>query len=157
MKRPFDFKTGEKYTVYADGSSLDNGKPYARGGWAYVIVDPTEKFVLQENYSNCPGATNNQMELTAAIEAIEALPKGCFIHMKLDSQYVMNGCSSWLKGWVKKDFRDVKNEYLWRRMVEAQEGKFFLWTWVKGHSNSVYNNRCDELAQGAARQLRINR
>lgn len=154
MKKPFEFKSGEFYTVYADGSSLDNGKPHARGGWAYVILDKEEKYVLQENFAAKHGATNNQMELTAAIEAVEVLPRGAYIHMKLDSQYVINGCRDWLKGWIRKDFSGVKNEGLWRRMIQAQEDKLFSWTWVKGHSVSTYNNRCDVLAQSAAHSLR---
>lgn len=157
-KKAFEFQPGEIYVVYADGSCLSNGKADAPGGWGFVILDKDEQHVLFENSGAAVGVTNNQMELTAAIEAFESLPKGCYVDVKLDSQYVLKGCNEWLAGWIRKGWKTaggtpVKNEGLWHRMIQAMEGKKFAWTWVKGHANNRYNERCDKLATTASRSI----
>ena len=153
--KAYEFKTGEELVVYADGSSRGNGSANARGGWGFVILDKTEEYKRFENWGAEIGATNNQMELRAAIEAIESLPVGTFIHMKVDSKYVMDGATMWVKGWVKNGWRTaakapVKNEYLWRRLLTASTGKHFKWTWVKGHSEDRWNEYVDSLCTGAS-------
>ena len=156
--KAYEFEPGEQVVVYADGSSRDNGKPHARGGWGFVILDKSETWKRFENWGAEHGATNNQMELRAAIEALEALPKGVYIHMKLDSKYVMDGATSWIKGWIRNGWRTaskqpVKNEYLWRRLMDAMEGKKFMWTWVKGHAENQWNEYVDSLCTGASAKI----
>ncbi|ASD50437.1 Rnase H [Acidovorax phage ACP17] len=158
VKKPYEFEPGKVYVVYADGSCKNNGKPDAKGGWAYVILDAEQRYTLEENFAGAFGVTNNQMELMAAIEAFERLPKGCYVDVFLDSEYVLKGCRDWLPGWVARGWKTssggpVKNEGLWHRMMAALEGKKFAWTWVKGHAASKYNNRVDELAQAAAARV----
>jgi ribonuclease HI len=142
----------KKHNIYADGSSLNNGKPNARGGWAYVMETPADKCRV-EQAGNLRGATNNQMELTAVIEGFKCIKEPSLVEVVTDSNYVVKGASEWIKGWVKKDFKDVKNVELWKELIRVTAGHRIKWTWVKGHAGHPMNEKCDKMAVAAASKL----
>lgn len=100
--------------------------------------------------------TNNRMELTAAIAALESLTRPCTVALHTDSQYLRGGVTGWLatwkrNGWRTSDKKPVKNEDLWRRLDEAVATHAIDWLWVRGHAGDPLNERADELArQGMA-------
>jgi ribonuclease HI len=103
--------------------------------------------------------TNNRMELMAAIMAIEAVKRPCEIHLHTDSEYLRQGITTWIHSWKKRgwktaDKKPVKNVDLWQRLERAIETHDVKWHWVKGHSGHVENERADELARLAIRQLK---
>jgi ribonuclease HI len=96
--------------------------------------------------------TNNRMELTAAIEALESLKRRCGVTLHTDSQYLRGGVTGWLdawkrNGWRTADRKPVKNEDLWRRLDEAAGWHDVEWLWVKGHAGDEHNERADRLAR----------
>ena len=138
--------------VYTDGSCLGNP---GNGGWAFLvkkndIISSRSGFVLN--------TTNNQMELTAAIKAIEFLDTNDVINLLTDSNYVKNGITSWIKNWKINNWknsskRPVKNKDLWERLDELNSIKSVNWQWVKAHSTNNYNNQVDLLARQSAESL----
>ena len=98
--------------------------------------------------------TNNRMELMAVIVALEQLKKEkSHVTVFSDSKYVVDAFEKkWLEGWVKKNFKNVKNVDLWLRMLRIYKKHHIKFTWVKGHASNVENNRCDELAVAAYKQ-----
>lgn len=136
-------------TIYTDGAC--KGNP-GRGGWgALLICGDVEKEL--SGYE--PDTTNNRMEMTAVIKALEALKTPCAIDLYTDSTYVRDGITKWIFGWQKKgwktaDNNPVKNVDLWQAMLQAIEPHKVTWHWVKGHADNDYNNRVDVLASDAA-------
>ena len=138
--------------VYTDGSCLGNP---GNGGWAFLvkkndIISSRSVFVLN--------TTNNQMELTAAIKAIEFLDTNDVINLLTDSNYVKNGITSWIKNWKINNWKNsskqpVKNKDLWERLDELNSIKSVNWQWVKAHSTNNYNNQVDLLARQSAESL----
>jgi len=138
--------------VYTDGSCLGNP---GNGGWAFLvkkndIISSRSGFVLN--------TTNNQMELTAAIKAIEFLDTNDVINLLTDSNYVKNGITSWIKNWKINNWKNsskqpVKNKDLWGRLDELNSTKSVNWQWVKAHSTNNYNNQVDLLARQSAESL----
>ncbi len=138
--------------VYTDGSCLGNP---GNGGWAFLvkkndIISSRSGFVLN--------TTNNQMELTAAIKAIEFLDTNDVINLLTDSNYVKNGITSWIKNWKINNWKNsskepVKNKDLWERLDELNSIKSVNWQWVKAHSTNNYNNQVDLLARQSAESL----
>jgi ribonuclease HI len=132
--------------IYTDGACRGNPGP---GGWGAVLIFGDREREL------CGGelaTTNNRMELTAAIEALNALNRPCKVELHTDSQYVRRGISEWLSIWKGRGWRTlskgaVKNEDLWRRLDEARLRHEVDWRWVKGHSGHALNDRADALAQ----------
>ncbi len=105
----------------------------------------------RELYGGEALTTNNRMELTAVIRALEALKRGCRVRLHTDSQYVQLGIRSWIHDWKKRGWRTadkkpVKNEDLWRRLDELAAGHEIEWIWVRGHTGHPENERADELA-----------
>ena len=100
--------------------------------------------------------TNNRMELMAVIAGLEALNRPCEVELYSDSQYVVNAFNQhWIEGWIKKGWKRGKNEQvknvdLWKRLLAAKEPHKVKFIWVKGHNGHPQNERCDELATGAA-------
>ena len=131
--------------VFADGACKGNPGP---GGWGAILrMGEREK----EIYGGEPATTNNRMELTAVIRALEALKRRCKVKVYTDSQYVQKGISEWLaqwkrRGWRTADRKPVKNEDLWRRLDELAQGHEVDWHWVKGHAGHPENERADALA-----------
>lgn len=138
--------------IYTDGSCLGNPGP---GGYAAVLIfnDKEKEIVGGEKQT-----TNNRMELTALIKALEALKKPCAVNICTDSKYVMDGITSWLPKWKRNGFKtaakkDVLNKDLWERLDKALAKHTYKFNWVKGHSGHTFNERVDALAQNAARTL----
>ena len=134
--------------IYTDGAC--RGNPGV-GGWAALLRRGThEKEILGAEAHT----TNNRMELTAVIRALEALKRECKVAVYTDSQYVRNGIREWLaqwkrRGWKTADKKPVKNQDLWQRLDELIVPHRLEWHWVRGHSGVAGNERVDRLANEA--------
>tara|TARA_B110000495_G_C22991012_1_gene583558 strand:- start:968 stop:1384 length:417 start_codon:yes stop_codon:yes gene_type:complete len=129
-------------TVYTDGSCLKN--PNGPGGWAFVVLEFDR---IWEVSGGDKSTTNNRMELEAAIQTLEFLSnRDEDIIIYTDSKYVINGITTWIHNWIRKDWKKVKNVDLWKRLY-ILNSKRVEWKWVKGHSGDKYNDRADELAK----------
>lgn len=103
--------------------------------------------------------TNNRMEMTAAIAALEALKRPCEVVITTDSQYLVKGMTEWIPGWVRKGWVNSKkepvvNRDLWERLLELSKLHKIRWAWIRGHNGHLENERCDELARGAIDDFR---
>ncbi len=142
-----------KVVIYTDGGAAPNPGP---GGWAALLMyDETEK----ELSGGQKNTTNNQMELTAAIEALEALKRPCEVELHTDSTYLKNGITSWIHNWKRKGWKNakgkpVKNQDLWQRLDSATQRHTITWKWVKGHSGNTHNERVDQLVAQARDALK---
>lgn len=138
--------------IYADGACKGNPGP---GGWgAWIRYDEHEK----ELFGGDPLTTNNRMELTAVIRALEALKRPCKIKVYTDSVYVQKGISEWIIGWKARNWRTsdkkpVKNDDLWRQLDVLSQQHQIQWLWVKGHVGDIGNERADMLANKGVEQL----
>jgi ribonuclease HI len=131
--------------IYTDGAC--KGNPGV-GGWGALL---SYGGTTRELYGGEAQTTNNRMELTAVIRALEALKRRCKVRLHTDSQYVQQGISVWIHDWKKRGWRTadkkpVKNEDLWRRLEELAAGHDVEWIWVEGHAGDPGNERADELA-----------
>ena len=132
--------------IYTDGACSGNPGP---GGWGVVMRwQGTEK----EMYGAEPLTTNNRMELMAAIQALEALQRPTTVSLHTDSKYLLDGITKWIEGWQRNGWKTaakkpVKNDDLWRRLVEAMRPHDVRWVWVKGHAGDSGNERADALAR----------
>ncbi len=140
----------QRVQIWTDGACSGNPGP---GGWGAVLVyNGTEK----ELSGGTAETTNNRMELTAAIEALNALKRPCAIDLHTDSQYVKGGITGWIFGWKKNgwktaDKKPVKNVDLWQQLDAALQRHDVAWHWVKGHAGNEANEKADLLArQGMA-------
>jgi len=133
--------------LYSDGSSL--GNPGFGGYCAILKFGKAEKVVSGGQKL----ATNNQMELKAVIEGLKALKEPCDVTITSDSSYVVKGINEWLSGWIKKDFKKVKNPDLWKEYVEVSKPHRVKAVWVRGHNGHEENERCDDIARGEAEVL----
>ncbi len=136
--------------AFTDGACKGNPGP---GGWGAVLRMGEREKELSGGERD---TTNNRMELTAAIEALNALKKPCRVRLSTDSRYVMDGLTKWIHGWRKNGWRTadkkpVKNAELWQALVEAAAPHRVEWQWVKGHAGHPENERADKLASDAAR------
>jgi ribonuclease HI len=131
--------------IFTDGACRGNPGP---GGWGVLLrYNGTEKELCGAE----PDTTNNRMELTAAIRALEALKQSCKVQLTTDSNYVRHGITQWLANWKRKNWRTadkkpVKNVDLWQRLDELSRQHDIQWHWVRGHSGHVENERADALA-----------
>ena len=131
--------------IYTDGACRGNPGP---GGWGVLIkFESAEK----EIFGGQPDTTNNQMELSAAIEGLAALKEPCSVELFTDSKYVMDGITLWIQNWKKNNWRtaakkDVKNKELWQKLDQLISQHRVQWHWVKGHSGDVGNETADLLA-----------
>lgn len=138
--------------IFTDGACKGNPGP---GGWGAVIRFGAHEKELSGGESN---TTNNRMELTAAIEALNALTRPCHVTLSTDSNYVKDGITKWIFGWQKNGWRTadrkpVKNADLWQALLEAVRRHKIEWRWVKGHAGHPENERADRLASDAAREI----
>ena len=135
----------EAVEIYADGACRGNPGP---GGWVVLLK---AKGVEKELFGGEPHTTNNRMELTAVIRAIEALKRRCRIRVYTDSQYVQKGISEWIsawkrRGWRTADKKPVKNVDLWQQLDALVGTHDIEWHWVRGHAGHDGNERADALA-----------
>ena len=141
------------YIIHTDGSCLVN--PGGAGGWAAVIETVATGAVMEKSGGD-PETTNNRMELTAALEALSAVPEGSRVALYTDSQYLKNAFTKfWLpawkkRGWKKADGESVHNQDLWMQLDAAFAARRVQFHWVKGHAGNERNERCDELARAEA-------
>ncbi|MBU0655219.1 MAG: ribonuclease HI [Gammaproteobacteria bacterium] len=134
--------------IFTDGACRGNPGP---GGWGALLRYNGQE---RELYGYQPDATNNQMELMAAIQALETLTRPCQVSLTTDSQYVRQGITEWMNGWKRKGWKTaagkpVKNQELWQRLDAAAARHQVSWHWVKGHSGHDENERVDQLANKA--------
>jgi len=137
--------------AYTDGACSGNPGP---GGWGVLLQARDGKVVKKERELSGGEAetTNNQMELLAAINALETLERSSRITVVTDSAYVKNGVTGWIHGWKRNGWKTaakkpVKNVELWQRLDVAQARHKVTWEWVKGHAGHPENERADELAR----------
>lgn len=145
----------KKIRIITDGSCLGNPGP---GGWACILRYGKHE---KEMYGFAPHTTNNRMELTAAIEGLRSLKEKCEVEIVTDSEYVKNGITEWIHGWKRKNWmtaakKPVVNRDLWEELDRLAAAHQVKWEWTKGHASHADNNRCDELAQQAAREQRAS-
>ncbi|MEL6311046.1 MAG: ribonuclease HI [Pseudomonadota bacterium] len=132
--------------IYTDGACSGNPGP---GGWGAILISGAHRKELNGGEEE---TTNNRMELTAAITALEALKRPSDVELWTDSTYVKDGITKWLAGWKRNGWKTaakkpVKNEDLWRALDAATEPHDIDWRWVKGHAGHPENERADELAR----------
>ncbi len=132
--------------VYTDGAALGNPGP---GGYGIVMRLGNYRKEFSEGYQL---TTNNRMELLAVIVALEKIKRPqSQVVVYSDSRYVVDAVEkNWLRGWVQKGFKKVKNVDLWKRFLEIYPQHQVRFVWVKGHANIPENERCDQLAVAAA-------
>ena len=136
----------DRVIIHTDGACSGNPGP---GGWGAVLQYGS---TVKELKGGAPLTTNNQMELTAAIEALTALKRPCTIELHTDSNYLKDGLTKWIHGWKRNGWRTadkkpVKNVELWQALDEATKRHTIKWHWVKGHAGDELNERADELAR----------
>ena len=131
--------------IYTDGACRGNPGP---GGWGALI-----KFdiVQKEIFGGQNNTTNNQMELSAAIEGLSTLKEPCSVELFTDSRYVMDGITQWIQNWKKNNWKtsskkEVKNKELWQKLDQLMSYHQVKWNWVKGHSGDPGNEVADLLA-----------
>lgn len=139
-------------TIYTDGACRGNPGP---GGWGVLLQRGERERTLKgaENMT-----TNNRMELTAAVQALNALTRACQVALYTDSEYVRRGISEWLpswkaRGWKTADRKPVKNIDLWQALDQAAARHQVSWHWVRGHTGHPGNERADQLANEAIDEL----
>lgn len=138
----------KKVVIYTDGAC--SGNPGA-GGWGAVLF---YKDTMKEISGFEPETTNNQMELTAAIKALNLLKEPCEVDLYSDSAYLVNGfLEDWVGKWQLNGFKSsnkkaVQNADLWQQLISLSKVHKINWIKVKGHADNKYNNRCDQLATG---------
>ena len=135
----------ERVIIHTDGACSGNPGP---GGWGAVLQYGS---TVKELKGGEALTTNNRMELTAAIEALNALKRACHVELHTDSVYVKDGLTKWIHGWKKNGWRTsdkkpVKNLELWQALDLAVARHVIDWRWVKGHNGDAMNERADELA-----------
>ncbi len=135
-----------RVTIYTDGACSGNPGP---GGWGAIMRFGKHE---REMSGGMEETTNNRMELTAAIEALNVLKRACAVDLYTDSTYVRSGITEWMDGWKRRNWRTsankpVKNADLWQALDEARTRHDVTWHWVKGHAGHPENERADELAR----------
>ncbi len=138
--------TAGKVVVHTDGACSGNPGP---GGWGAILEFNGTRKELSGGEAL---TTNNRMELTGAIVALESLKRPCKVEMHVDSAYVKDGITKWIHGWKRNgwktaDKKPVKNMELWQRLDAALANHEISWRWVKGHAGHSENERADELAR----------
>ncbi len=149
-------------SIHTDGACVGNPGP---GGWAAVLIYGEHR---REIVGTAAATTNNRMELMAAIFALESLREPCNVQLHSDSRYVIDGITKWIVGWKRNDWIrkrrkaegkgdtcSVPNADLWQRLDAARQNHDVEWIWVKGHAGTTENERCDVLAETAARKASL--
>ena len=131
--------------IYSDGACKGNPGP---GGWGALLVTDGHRKEICGGEAN---TTNNRMEMTAVIRALESLKRPSMVEVHTDSQYVQKGISEWMAGWKRRNWRTadgkpVKNQDLWLQLDALSQLHRIEWKWVRGHNGHPENERADELA-----------
>ncbi len=139
--------------IFTDGACRGNPGP---GGWGALLIAGARRKTL---HGGAHDTTNNRMELTAAIEALNALKGPRKVVLHTDSKYVMDGISSWMdrwkqRGWKTANRKPVKNQDLWQALDEASRRHEIKWKWVRGHTGVAGNEEADALANGGIDELK---
>ena len=135
--------------IFTDGACKGNPGP---GGWGAILrMGAHEKELAGSDRAT----TNNRMEMTAVIKALEALSEPCAVSLHTDSKYVIDGITKWVAGWKRNGWKNaskqpVRNTDLWHELIAAELRHKVKWVWVKGHSGHPENERADQLASNAA-------
>ena len=135
--------------VFTDGACKGNPGP---GGWGAILRMGSHEKELSGGEAE---TTNNRMEMTAVIRALNALVEPCVVTVHTDSRYVIDGMTKWIEGWKRKGWvnaskQPVRNQDLWHDLIEAVKHHQVEWQWVKGHNGHAENERADRLASDAA-------
>ena len=144
----------KQVTIYTDGACSGNPGP---GGWGAILMYGRHKKELAGGEEQ---TTNNRMELTAVIRALEQLKEPCAVDLYSDSKYIIDALTlgwarSWqAKGWRKPDKKPALNPDLWQRLLELCDTHQVTCHWVKGHAENEFNNRCDQLAVAESLKFR---
>lgn len=144
----------KKIQIYTDGAC--SGNPGV-GGWGAILIYGTTKKEIFDGENN---TTNNKMELTAVIRALECLKETCEIDLYTDSKYVKDGITQWIYSWKRNNWKnskkeEVKNKDLWQKLDELSQTHKINWFWVKGHEDNEINNRADELAREGVKKIKL--
>ena len=143
----------KKVTIYTDGACSGNPGP---GGWGAILMYEDIKKEISGAKEN---TTNNIMEITAVLEALKLLKVECEVKIYSDSAYVVNAFNQgWIENWKKNNWKTagkdpVKNKELWEELYELTKKHKVTFIKVKGHADNIYNNRCDELARNAIKNI----
>ena len=148
-----------QYTLFTDGACSGNPGP---GGWAFVLRGPDGTETVE--YGAEARTTNNRMEMMSVIEGLKTLSEPARVRLVSDSKYVGDGISSWMPNWKRNGWRrkvgkgwgEVKNVELWQQMDELVTKHQVTTEWIRGHAGHPENERCDELAVQAYRELQRN-
>lgn len=143
----------KKIQIYTDGAC--SGNPGV-GGWGAILIYGTTKKEIFDGENN---TTNNKMELTAVIRAIECLKETCEIDLYTDSKYVKDGITQWIYSWKRNNWKnskkeEVKNKDSWQKLDKLSQTHKINWFWVKGHEDNEMNNRADELARDGIKKIK---
>ncbi|HMO68069.1 MAG TPA: ribonuclease HI [Novosphingobium sp.] len=135
--------------IFTDGACKGNPGP---GGWGVLLRMGRHEKEMSGSEAN---TTNNRMEMTAVIRALNALTEPCAVTLHTDSRYVIDGITKWVHGWKKKGWvnasrQPVRNADLWHELIEAELRHKVEWVWVRGHNGHAENERVDKLASDAA-------
>ena len=142
----------DEVTVYTDGACRGNPGP---GGWGAILIARGKE---RELWGGDAATTNNRMELSAVINALQALKRRCRVTLYTDSKYVIQGIEDWMPGWKKRnwktaDKKPVKNRDLWEALDALTASHEIVWVWVKGHAGHAGNERADALANRGIDEL----
>ena len=145
--------SGKQVDIFCDGAC--SGNPGV-GGFGCILRFGGHEKELSGAHGD---TTNNRMEMTAAITALESLKRPCRVHLTTDSQYLVKGMTEWLPGWIRKNWVNSKkepvlNRDLWERLLALSKVHHIQWAWVRGHAGHPENERCDELARKAIEEYR---
>jgi ribonuclease HI len=131
-------------SIYTDGACKGNPGP---GGWGAVLI---WKSKVKEISGGSASTTNNRMELTAAIKALETLKRTVPVELYSDSSYLVKGMNEWLGNWIRRGWKrtggEIENLDLWKKLSELNKRLKVKWIWVRGHAGNKYNERADQLA-----------
>lgn len=138
--------------IYTDGACRGNPGP---GGWGVLLLSGGREKTLQGAVAE---TTNNRMELTAAVQALNALTRECRVALYTDSEYVRRGITEWMpawkmRGWKTADKKPVKNVDLWQALDDAAARHTVDWHWVRGHTGNPGNEKADQLANAAIDEM----
>ncbi len=142
----------QKIIIYTDGSSINNP---GNGGWAAYLIYGDVKKMISGFKAN---VTNNQMELSAVIEALSILKNECEIEIFTDSQYIVNGMKTWIFNWMKNNWKTsnkkpVENKELWEKLYTLSQNHKINWNWIKAHNGTEFNELVDKEARRQAMSI----